>query len=447
MTHSELTALLRKEMTLATGCTGPTAYALASANCRDYMTAPAKNIDVYVSPAYLKMGFGVATPGTDRKGIEIAVAAGLVCGDPKAGMQVLKSTTPEDMDAAAKFEAQGIIKVHNAKGKHGVYVLCEVTTANETVSSLVEKTHDGVVWIKVDGEVKFEGRTAEDEPRLEDNPDALKLEDIFQYVENASFEEVGFILEAYRTNLALAEDGLKKGLGLGTGQALLKKSLRERGMNDGDDVFADPLSCLPDDPAVRSDILVSAASDARMGGSSFPAMAAMGDGNQGITASLPIGAYGELGGHSELETARALALSCLMLFYVKMNIGRAAAMCLCAIAASAGVAAGVGKLTGLSNDQIKAAVKNTITPLTGMVCDGAKGGCALKMSIAVKTAISGVSLAAGGVEMDVYDGLSDKTLEQTVANITDLANRSLDTMDDLMVETILSKEKGSCVLF
>ena len=117
-------------------------------------------------------------------------------------------------------------------------------------------------------------------------------------------------------------------------------------------------------------------------------------------------------------------------------------MCLCAIAASAGVAAGLGRLNGLSEEQIKAAVKNTITPLTGMVCDGAKGGCALKMSVAARTAISSVSMAAYGVEVGFYDGISNDSLEETIANITDLANSSMDTMDNLMVETILSKKKA-----
>ena len=442
MTHSELTALLRKEMTLATGCTGPTAYALAAANCRRYMTAPAETIEVCVSPAYLKMGVGVATPGTDRKGIEIAAAAGLVCGDPDAGMQVLKNASPEDIEKAAELADSGIIKVRNAMGKRGVYVLCEIATANETVSSLVEKTHDGVAWIKVNEKTVFEAKAAEEAPRLEDDPEALKLNDIFEYVSTASLEEVGFILDAYRVNRALAEDGLKKALGLGSGKALLRKSLKDRGMEESEEIFNDPLAYLPDDPAECTDILVSAASDARMGGSSLPAVAAMGDGNQGITATLPIGVFGELGGHTELETARALALSCLMLFFVKMNIGRAAAMCLCAIAASAGVAAGLGRLNGLSEEQIKAAVKNTITPLTGMVCDGAKGGCALKMSVAARTAISSVSMAAYGVEVGFYDGISNDSLEETIANITDLANSSMDTMDNLMVETILSKKKA-----
>lgn len=439
MTHSELTALLRKEMIPATGCTGPTAYALAAANCREYMTAPAKSVQVFVSPAYLKMGFGVATPGTPRRGIEIAAAAGITGGDAKAGLQVLRNITPAELEEAAKLADSGIIQVHGAPGEHGVYVRCEITTENEKITALVEKTHDGLACMSVDGEIRFKADPAEEEPRLEDDPDSLGMEEIFEYAKTAELEEIAFLLDGYKMNLALAEDGLKGGFGLGSGRALLRKSFASRGIEEPADLFERPLAYLPDDPAERTKILVSAASDARMGGSRLPAMAAMGDGNQGITAMLPIGVYGELKDFSDLETSRALALSCLTLFYVKMHIGRAAAMCLCAIAASAGAAAGIGKLMGLSEAQIRAAVKNTIAPLTGMVCDGAKSACALKMSIAADTAISCAELAAYDVEAGFYDGIADDTLEHTVACITDLANKSMDTMDALMVDAILAK--------
>jgi len=447
MTHSEITALLKKEMIPATGCTGPTAYALAAANCRPYMTAPPEEIHVSVSPAYLKMGLGVATPGTTRRGIEIAIAIGLTGGDPDAGLQVLQCTTPQQIEEGCALADQGVITVDSATGVHGIYVRCEVVTKRETVIALVEKTHDGVAYVMVNGEMAFKTDGAADTPRIEDKPDSLSLDDIFAYVERASLEEVSFLLNGYRMNLALAEDGLKQGLGMGSGRALLRKSLVERssfedsvstaGQSAVVNISENPLACLPQDPAEKSDILVSAASDARMGGSHLPAMAAMGDGNQGITALLPVGVYAEWKGASELETVRALAFSCLMLFYVKMHIGRAAATCMCAIAASAGAAAGIGKIQGLDRKQICAAVKNTIVPLTGMLCDGAKNACALKMSIAVKTAISSIALAAFDVEAGAFDGIAADSLEQTVSNIANVVNQSMDIMDQLMVETML----------
>ena len=147
MTHSEITKLLHDEMIPVTGCTGPTAYALAAASCRKYVTGKIKEFRVYVSPAYLKMGFGVATPGTTRTGIEIATAAGFVGGDPSLGMQVLKNTTDEDIEKAVQMCDEGIITVFSASGEKGVYVRNEIETDLETVCSVVAHTHDGLSFI------------------------------------------------------------------------------------------------------------------------------------------------------------------------------------------------------------------------------------------------------------------------------------------------------------
>jgi len=443
MTHEELTKLLHQEMLPATGCTGPTAYALAAAAAKPYLTADVKEIKVYVSPAYLKIGFGVATPGTPQPGIETPTAIGLLAGDAKLGLQVLTNVTDADIKEAAKIVDSGIIRVMSAPGKQGVYIRDEITTANETVTTVVEHMHDNITLIKVNNDVKFEGGASasgeEPEERLEDHPDRLKLADIFEYVKTAELDEVKFLLDGYKMNLALAEDGLKGGFGLKTGRALLRKSFL--GKEEPKDLFENPMKYMPTEITEKANILVSAASDGRMGGSRLPAMAAMGDGNQGLTAMIPVGVAGELMGKDDLEIARAIALSCLMLFFVKMNIGRASAICLCAIAASAGVAAGVSYLRGYDENTIKAAVKNCISPLTGMLCDGAKNACAMKMSIAANTAIVSADMAGYGVEAGFYDGVCDDTLEQTVACICKIATRSMDMLDGFMVDAIEEKSE------
>jgi L-cysteine desulfidase len=439
MTHSKITKLLHDEMIPVTGCTGPTAYALAAANCRKYVTGKIKAFRVFVSPAYLKMGFGVATPGTTKTGIEIATAAGFIGGDPDLGMQVLKNTTDADIAKAARMCEEGIISVFSATGEKGVYVRNEIETDCEIVLSVVAHTHDGLVMVQVNGEDIFKADQVAYEDRIEHHPDSLSLDDMFQYANTCSMEEVGFLLDGYQVNLALAEDGIRGGYGLKTGRALLKRSFA--GREEPEDLFECPLNYLPESMAERINILVCGASDGRMGGSRLPAVAAMGDGNQGLTLLLPIGVAGEAEGKSELEKARAMALGALMLIYVKARVGRAAAMCLCAIAASAGVAAGYGYLRGLSEAEIKGAVKNVISPLAGMLCDGAKNACALKMSIAASGALQSVDLAELGVEAGYYDGVCDDALEDTVNAITQIAGETMDLMDDCMVRVILKKTK------
>lgn len=439
MDHNEITALLRQEIEPVTGCTGPTAYALAAAACRQYLTAPVQSIRVYVSPAYLKMGFGVATPGTTETGIEIATAAGLTGGSPAAGMQVLKSTTDEHIRQAEELLKQVQVSVFSSPGEKGVYVRDEIETAAETVEAVVSHTHDGLRLIRVNGQEVFRRDPAKEEERIEDHPQRLSLADVFDYADSCTLEEAGFLLEHYRTNLALAEDGIRGGYGMKTGQALLRQAWV--GREQPPDLLERPLDYLPADMEKRIRILVSGASDGRMGGSRLPAVAAMGDGNQGLTLLLPLGVAGEALASGRLATARAMALGALMLFYVKMHIGRAAATCLCAIAAASGVAAGYGRLRGLDREQIKAAVKNVISPLTGMLCDGAKNACALKMSVAAATALQAVELAEMGSEPGYYDGVCDETLEDTVSGVTDLVNETMDYMDDCMVRVILNKTR------
>ena len=436
MNHEEINRLLQREIEAVTGCTGPTAYALAAAACRKYVTGNILQYHVFVSPAYLKMGFGVATPGTARTGIPVASAAGFIGGDPSLGMQVLSRMTDDDIRRAEAFCSSISICVSAAEGETGIYVRDEIVTDRETVLSVVSRTHDGLSLIRVNGEDVFTAALSGQEERLEDHPDSLSLDDIFAYADTCTEEETAFLKEHYRINLALAEDGIRGGFGLQTGRALLALSVLPE---HPPDLFTNPMRYLPDTVRDRINILVCAASDARMGGSRLPASAAMGDGNQGITLLLPIGLYGEAMHKPLPEITRAMALGALMLFYVKMHIGRAAAMCLCAIAASAGAAAGIAALRGLPRLQIEAAVKNAVSPLAGMLCDGAKNACALKMSAAAGSALQSVDLASLGVECGYYDGICDDTLEDTVRAITKIANETMDFMDDRMVRTILAK--------
>ncbi len=434
MTYQQLTALLKKEMVPAHGCTGPTAYALAAARCRPHLTAEPESMTVYVSPAFLKIGFGVATPGTSTPGIPIAAAAGLMGGDHTLGLSVLKPCTAGDMENAHRFVREGRVRIESDRARTGVYVRAEVRTRSEVVTAVVSGTHDGIVLVTVNGTAVFRRELAPEEIRA--GKSDLTLLDVFKYVRCASMSRLQFLLRGYRMNLALAEDGLRQEFGLKSGRAYLAAGFPRAPK----DLYQRPMEYLPGDLGKRIQILVAAASDARMGGSRLPAMAAMGDGNQGITAMVPVGLAAAHYGADEEQTLRALALSCLMTFYVKSRIGRASAFCLCAIAASAGAAAGIGFLKGLNDAQIRGAVKNVIAPLAGMLCDGAKNSCALKMTIAASAALTGVQLAESGLEVGYYDGVADDTLEDTVDAITGIAAQSQTLLDDSMVESILARE-------
>lgn len=435
MTQHEITALLRKEMAPALGCTGPTAYGLAAACCKPYVKGELKKIRMFVSPPFLKMGFGVASPGSPRPGIDIAAALGFVGGDYKRGLQVLTTTTAEDMEAAQRLVDEGKVEVQCVWEKTGIYVRAEVITDQMSALAVVEHRHDGVSLIQVNGKVIFKEEIPEEE---EISYGELTLDDIFNYIETVPIEDIRFLKdEGLQICLTLAEAALKKPYGLASGRAFLKEYWSREGIPE--DLFDHPMNYLPSDIFNRTRVLVAAASDGRMGGCKLPAFTAMGDGNQAVTAMIPVGVVGELGGASEDKICRALALSCLVLFFIKLNIGRVCAFCMCAIAASAGAASGYGYLSGFTRAQIQAAVKNVISPLAGMLCDGAKNGCALKMAIAATTALTAADLAKDNVQMGFYDGVCDDNLEDTVACITKVATKSMDQLDKYIAEGILEK--------
>ena len=435
MNQNEITALLKKEMAPALGCTGPTAYGLATACCRPYVKGELKKIRMFVSPPFLKMGFGVASPGSPRPGIDIAAALGFVGGDYKRGLQVLTTTTAEDMKEAQRLVDEGKVEVYCVWDKKGIYVRAEVATEETSALAVVEHRHDGVSLIQVNGEDVFK---AEISPEEEISYGDLTLDDIFTYIDNVPVEDIRFLKdEGLQICLTLAEAALKEPYGLASGRAFLKEYWSARGIPE--DLFERPMDYLPDDILNRAKVLVAAASDGRMGGCKLPAYTAMGDGNQAVTAMIPVGVTGQLTGATEDSICRALALSCLMLFFIKLNIGRVCAFCLCAIAASAGAASGYGYLRGFGREQIQNAVKNVISPLAGMLCDGAKNGCALKMAIAATTALIAADLARDNVYAGFYDGVCDDSLEETVACITQIATKSMDQLDKYIAEGILEK--------
>jgi len=429
MSKSLFRELLDKEASPALGCTEPMMFALGGAITRKYAPGKVLRVDMVGCGLMVTGVQAVGIPKTGGKtGAFLASAVGIVNGDVDACKEVLRNVTPEDVKSAEELvkSATFTLDMDNSTGKQ-VYFKLTLTTDQHVATVIFEDEHHTWTYLEVDGEAVVDNRRPVGEMLIPANDidwNEFTIENAYNWCKTAPISEFGRAKEAVDMNYIVAKDGLENPRGMGIQTAKVLQDNVKSGF-------------VADDEITQVLIWGTAGADARMGGSHLPAMAAMGDGNQGITALLPVGVYAEWKGASELETVRALAFSCLMLFYVKMHIGRAAATCMCAIAASAGAAAGIGKIQGLDRKQICAAVKNTIVPLTGMLCDGAKNACALKMSIAVKTAISSIALAAFDVEAGAFDGIAADSLEQTVSNIANVVNQSMDIMDQLMVETML----------
>ena len=446
---SKLIALLQKEVKPALGCTEPIAVSLAVAKavevlaehgsdcepaCPLWRLTAAFRIRIAVSGNILKNGLGVGIPGTDMIGLDIAAALGAVCGKSAYGLEVLK-----DVSEAAVSRAKELVKTKKvilevAETPHLLYIRASVclenkngtaeTTVGEEALAVIRDDHDNFVETRFAGKVLETVRNSPSDPVSDACPDDydLTVREIYDFTLRADDADIAFILEGRRLNLALAVEGLKGDYGLGVG-----KTIRENQYEVfGDDFMSFAMG------------MTAAASDARMAGCKLPAMSNSGSGNQGITVSMPVIAYAMKYGVTEQQLARALSLSNLAAIHIKHYLGKLSALCGCVIA-STGSACGLVYLRGGSYEQVCAAIKNMIGNITGMVCDGAKVGCAMKVASGVSSAVQSCVLALRDTCIQETDGIIDKDIEKTIRNLGRIGSFGMQSTDRLIQEIMLRK--------
>ena len=397
----EIIELIHKEVKPALGCTEPIAVALAAAKAMETLPAGSTpdRIQVGVSGNILKNGMGVGIPGTDMIGLHIAAALGAVCGKSGYGLEVLKDLTCDDVAAAKRMVSEKAVEVSVADTGKLLYVKAQVSSGSRSAWAVIEDDHDKIVETGLDGKVVSVLDTgAPSQPSGKETLDYhLTVKEIYSFAQEADFEDIKFILADRDLNLALAEEGLKGDYGLNVGNAI-RENQREV---FGDDFMSFAMG------------MTAAASDARMAGCKLPAMSNSGSGNQGITASMPVITYAIKYGVDDERLARALTLSNLVAIHIKGYLGKLSALCGCVIA-STGSACGIVLLQGGTYGQVCATIKNMIGNITGMVCDGAKVGCAMKVASGVSCAIQSAVLALSGKCVSETDGIIDRDIEQTI---------------------------------
>lgn len=432
----ELTALLEREVKPALGCTGPTAYALATASCRPFLTAPADRLEMALSPELFKTGFGVATPGSPKPGIAIAAANGLFGGDCRLGMEVLQTATERTSVEAEAFIAENRIQILCDWSQKGIYAKATVYTQNETVEAVLEGAYDHISSVSVDGREVCRNDWAGSEAA--ENPE-LSIAHILEFARTVEPEKIRFLEKGMEMNYALALAGLRAPFGHEAGRALLRQTREDF----REEFFENPQEVLPADACKRAKILVAAAADARMGGCSLPAMCTMEDGNQGITAINPVYAASQVWKIDPEKTIRAVALSHLSSLYVKTNVGRTSPFCMCGIGSASGVAAALTYLRGGNDRQIEASIINLLSPMMGMLCDGAKPGCAFKMCIATEAAFTASATALQGISLGFFDGTADESVAKTIQNISKIVHASDVALSASLVNIIVQKTTES----
>lgn len=437
--ETEIIELIRKEVKPALGCTEPIAVALAVAKAMEIIEDKCNffnpqwrmdsdySIKIEVSGNILKNGMGVGIPGTGMVGLHIAAALGAVCGRSCYGLEVLHDLDEITIQKAKEMVENNLVTVGLADTDHKLYVKATIESKCEhCASAVIEDDHDRIVETCFDDNVLSSLR-GEDKREVADTKTtldyALTVKEIFDFATSVNYEDIAFILESRTLNLALAEEGLKGNYGLKVGYSICHNRNKEV---FGEDFLSYAMS------------LTAAASDARMAGCTLAAMSNSGSGNQGITVTMPVIAYSLRYGTSDEQLARALALSHLIAIHIKGYLGKLSALCGCVIA-STGSACGLVYLRGGNYEQICSAIKNMIGNITGMVCDGAKVGCAMKVASGVSCALQSAVLARGGICISEHDGIIEKDIEKTIQNLGRIGSVGMQNTDNMILDIMVCK--------
>ena len=415
--------LIHQEVVPAIGCTEPIAVALCVAKATETLGTKPEKINVLLSANILKNAMGVGIPGTGMIGLPIAIALGALIGKSEYQLEVLKDSTPDVVEEGKRFIEEKRIHIslkENIEEKLYIEVCCEA--GDDKATAVIAGGHTTFIYIERNGEVLFQKQhTASCEK--EEECLELTLRKVYDFALNTPLDEISFILETARLNKAAAERSFEGNYGHGLGK-MLRGTYEHKVM--GDSVFSHILS------------YTSGACDARMAGAMIPVMSNSGSGNQGISATLPVLVFAEENDKSEEELIRALMLSHLTVIYIKQSLGRLSALCGCVVAAT-GSSCGITWLMGGTYDQVAYAVQNMIANLTGMICDGAKPSCALKVTTGVSTAVLSAIMAMENRCVTSVEGIIDEDVDQSIRNLTKRGSKGMNETDKLVLEIMTGK--------
>lgn len=437
---ADIIGLIRKEVKPALGCTEPIAVALAVAKAveiiedrcsygadrGDWRMAADMDVKVAVSGNILKNGMGVGIPGTGMVGLYIASALGAVCGRSEYGLEVLHDIDEKYIARARRLVEDRKIRIELADTDKKLYIKASVGTGDgHTASAVIENDHDNIVETWFDDHILVCSTAGDvaDQGHRDTKDYGLTVKEIYDFAKTVDYDDIKFILESRDLNLTLAEEGLKGDYGLKVGKTI--HCSRHRKVF-GNDFMSYAMS------------LTAAASDARMAGCTLPAMSNSGSGNQGITVTMPVIAYAIKHGIDDETLARALVLSHLTAIHIKGYLGKLSALCGCVIA-STGSACGLVYMRGGSYEAVCSAIKNMIGNITGMVCDGAKVGCAMKVASGVSSAIQSAVLAMDGTCISENDGIIEKDIEKTIRNLGRIGSVGMQSADSMILDIMVCK--------
>lgn len=422
-TRAQIINLINKEVVPAVGCTEPMAVALCAAKAAEVLGCRPQKVRAQLSANILKNAMGVGIPGTGMIGLPIAIALGTLIGKSEYQLEVIKDLTSETLEEGKAFiKEQRITILRKSNIEEKLYIEIESSTETSTATVIISCAHTNIVYVEKDGNVLLDNRTTRSET-CEQKDISLDLKLVYDFATTAPVGEIDFILKAKDYNLKAAEDSLKGNYGHCLGKTM------NRPLSHG--IFGD---------SIYSHIIAKTASacDARMGGAMIPVMSNSGSGNQGICATNPVVVYALENNNTEEELVRALILSHLTAIYIKQSLGKLSALCGCVVA-SIGSSCGITYLMGGDYDKICHSVKNMIANLAGMLCDGAKPGCSLKISSGVSTALLSAVLSMEGRFVTAAEGIVDDDVDKSIRNLTSIGANAMNLTDEMVLNIMVNK--------
>ena len=434
MTNFELLHLLRSEVIPAIGCTEPIAVALCVARAKELLGCEPDAITVYLSKNVYKNALAVGIPNTGMTGLPIAIALGATVGKSEYMLEVLRDATPESVAYAKEYMLRVPAAIHiNYEAPSILYIHAEVRKGDQTAQATIMDEHTNFV----------ESGTRSQEPRLNSKIDTtantLSLRRVYDFAMEVDIHDITFLKEGAEMNTAAAETSFANQYGHGLGR-LLRPNSNSEAIQQQSGLTSNSVSNLFGNSLFTKIISYTCgACDARMSGAMVQVMSNSGSGNQGISCSIPVYLYAKENHCTEEQTLRALALSNLTVIYIKQSLGRLSALCGCVVAAT-GSAAGITLLMGGNYDEITYAIKNMIANISGMICDGAKPGCALKVTSGVATAIFSAYLAMQHSYADSTEGIVEDDIDRTIRNLTRIGHDGMKVTDDLILDIMTHKQ-------
>ena len=409
------------------------AVALACAKAKELLGEEVVKNKILVSPNVYKNAMCVGIPGTDRLGLKIAVAMGLVGGKSEDGLTLLEGLTEEQVRESERYVDTTPISIEPLDTKEKVVIDVTLEGENNKSRVIIKTKHDNFVFIQQNDLVlldQVDGYAEKDEVQTEEKKenimDNITIQEIVTNIENMDLEDIKFLLDGIEMNMDMAKYGLENKIGIGVGRGI-KESIEEGLLGDG--IMTEAM------------LLTAAASDARMGGAKLPVMSSNGSGNHGLTAILPIVAYAQKYPQSDEKMAKALAISHLITAYVKNFTGRLSAVCGCGVAASTGASAGISWLMDGNINHIYGAIENMIADLSGMICDGAKAGCALKLSSAASAAVQSAVIAKQGYSVPALNGIVGTRVEESIQNLGRVSDKGMQITDEIILNVMNDMNK------